>query len=122
MKYADPQTEAAFVLAREHDTAIATVGTLSLDGNGMIWQALTPLNRMTMLVHDEYDNYSKVVKPGHDYLVWLVEDETGHVITHKMLDVDRYPEQVGALIAEFEAITQHYSQGEEVMTDAEASA
>jgi hypothetical protein len=111
MRYADDKTEAAFVLAHEHGRAVTEVGTLSLDGDGMIWQALVALNRTAMLVTNEYDNYSRAVKPGHDYLVWLVEDEPGHVITHKMIDVDRSPDAIEPLMTEFEAITTHYTEG-----------
>jgi hypothetical protein len=118
MQYADGMTEAAFVLAHEHGRTIQTVGTLSLDGDGPMWQALVALNRTALLVTNEYDNYSRVVKPGHDYVMWLVEDQAGHVITHKVTDVDRH--DVAVTVAEFEAITLHYAG--EVTEDEQASA
>lgn len=109
MKFTNKQVEAAWVLAVEHNRPTHEVGVPSTTGRGPTYQALVRLNRTALLITGE-DDYLGYVKGGHDTLVWLVEDEVGHVIAHKSTDcdVEGFAERIEQMIAEFGEVTRYY--------------
>jgi hypothetical protein len=54
----------------------------------------------------------KAIKPGHDTLMWLVEDEPEHVITHRSVDCDAdgYRERINGLTDSFRTLTAFYAE------------
>lgn len=119
MKFSNIHTEAGYLIAVA-GKAEQEVGVRSEDGEGPIWQALVRTNR-TNLHRANVDDRRvyESVRPGHDHLVWLVEDEPGHVIEHRSTDCDLagYPERIAEVTAAFESVTQHYTDGSDATVD-----
>lgn len=110
MKFGEPKAEAGYHLAVAGKVR-TEVGVRSDTGEvGPMWQALVNVGRSNLIRVGSFDIATKL-KPGYEYLCWLVEDEEGHLIVHKSVDVDAdgHAEKIAALDAEFEAVVQHYA-------------
>jgi len=113
MKYSDKPTEVADLIAVA-GRAEKIVGVRSTDGTGPMWQALVRCNRTNLILAGLADNRLlwAAVKPGHDTLVWLVEDEPGHVVAHRTEDADAkgYKERLAEMTDEFDTLNAYYTE------------
>jgi len=121
MQYDSKIAEAAHCLALA-GLADQTVGRLVDDGQdyafGPQWQALVRVARHRLYrctATDKMltwsDRLSKHLRPGHEALVWVVE-ENGVMITHDAVDMDSkgHAEKVVSMKESFAEVTQHYLQ------------
>lgn len=114
MKYDNTPTEVAYQIAA-HGKAEQEVGLRSEQEAGSMWQALVRLNRTNLIRAGLGDDRRlwAAIRPGHDALVWLVEDEAGHVICHRAVDCDApgFRERIAEMTHEFETLTAFYHEG-----------
>lgn len=113
MKFSNQQTEAAYRIAAAGLVEVQVGDRSETDPNGSMWQALVRCNR-TNLMRANADDLTlfKAIKPGHDTLMWLVEDEPEHIIVHKSVDCDAdgYRERIDGLTASFHEVTAFYTE------------
>lgn len=116
MKYDNRLSEAAHCLV-EAGKAEQTIGVLSEDGVGPQWQALVLVARYHLMrVGGEHLDWSgdvaRHVQPGHEYLMWLVEEEDGRIITRMATDVDRKDHEANMAVIRdgFAAAIQNYGE------------
>lgn len=114
MKFSEPKAEAGYLLAVA-GRAGAEVGTRSEVGVGPTWQALVRVGRSKLLQIGTFD-VAKQMKPGYEWLCWLIEDEDGHVIVHQTMDVDRkdFAEHAEQMRVEFKSATDYYYNSEPI--------
>lgn len=120
MKFTNSHTAAAYAIASA-GLALTEVGMRSTEGAGPMWQGLVRANRTNLIRAGIEGELYKAIKPGHDRLVWLIEDEPGHVIEHKSTDCDTdgHAERIAELTDSFITVTAHYlsDDGEPVNYD-----
>ena len=107
MKYGTPLAEAAYLLSIDH--AEAKVGESSEYGVGRMYQALVVVSR-GHLIRADLDYAMNAIRPGREYLVWIVEDEEGHITEHKSADVDSAIKTAKDMREQFAGVTAHYEK------------
>lgn len=111
MQFSDATTEVAFEIAQAGKVE-QQVGVLSTDGIGTMWQALVRANRTNLVLTGLSDQPRlwKMIPNGRDLLVWLVEDQPGHLINHQATDCDGkdHAARMQAMVDSFAKVTAFY--------------
>jgi hypothetical protein len=107
MKYGTPLAEAAYLLSLDH--AEASVGESSEVTVGRMYQALVVVSR-GHLIRADLDYAMRAVPAGREYLVWIIEDEEGHITEHKRADVDSAIKTAKSMREDFAGVTAHYAK------------
>lgn len=112
MKYGDIGAEIAYLLAA-NGRAVIEVGSRSEVKPGSMWQALVRVNRANLVLaglSDDRRIYGSI-RPGYDTLIWVIEDQPGHIIAHRKTDCDSagYVERIKQVGESFSQVTAWYT-------------